>query len=772
MKEFIKAIIEPFSGAAELKLEKARLEAFLSAVQGEYCGFASDGSVIFSPGFCSLLNLPKIDSIHDIQNQLSTSDSAVLEGQFYQLEQDGKSFSVTARSADEKKIFRLSGSRGEDLDGQDSFHILWLEDVTAEKEELESLKKEQVHRLEELEKLQSTLDSLPMPLWMRGPDASLTWCNNAYAVAVGEAPAAVIAKQKEIPLSSKSKVKPPKEMAKAALKEGSAQEMKAHVILGGQRKYMAFSERPLPSTDHTVGMAVDITREEELDTEMQRYLAANKELLEQLRTAIAIYGPDQKLEFYNSAFSQLWGLEDQWLNGGPKLGNVLEKLRESRRLPEQADFRKYKEGWLNMFTRLIEPHEDMLYLPDSTALRMLVVPHPMGGLMMTFEDVTSRLELESSYNTLIAVQKETLDNLAEGVAVYGGDGRLKLWNPAFAELWKLHPEDLDGQPHISRLTDKMAPLFNKESWPETKEDLLSHGLERSIREGHLSRTDDMLLEYATVPLPDGGVLVSYFDVTDTAKVENALREKNAALEAAEQLKLDFLANVSYQLRTPLSTIMGFSEILEKQYFGDLNERQSEYASGIQAAGQSLLSLIDDILDLSTIEAGYMDLNIEEFSIKEMLQGLYALTQEWARKQKIEVKLECPGNIGKMPADERRMKQVLLNLIRNAINHTPENGIIILRASRKKEHVELAVIDTGIGIPQSALKRIFEPFERVAGSRAEKSGSNNRGAGLGLTLVKNIIELHGGEIDIQSQENEGTSVTLKMPLKVKALAKAD
>ncbi len=214
----------------------------------------------------------------------------------------------------------------------------------------------------------------------------------------------------------------------------------------------------------------------------------------------------------------------------------MEKLRETRRLPEQADFRSFKKSWQAMFTDLIDPHEDMLYLPDGSALRMLVVPHKLGGLMMTFEDVTSRLELESSYNTLIAVQKETLDNLDEAVAVYGGDGRLKLWNPSFARLWGFDPETLEGEPHVTKIVEKSAKYFWDGDWPEVKTMLVGLALDRSMHEGRLTRLDSTVVDYSTVPLPDGGVLLTYTDVTDTVKVENALREKNAALGSSRAAK--------------------------------------------------------------------------------------------------------------------------------------------------------------------------------------------------------------------------------------------
>ncbi|MBC7179257.1 MAG: PAS-domain containing protein, partial [Roseovarius sp.] len=398
---------------------------------------------------------------------------------------------------------------------------------------------------------------------------------------------------------------------------------------------------PLAAAGLTLGIARDVTREEELETEQKRYTAAHNELLEQLGTAIGIFDATQRLEFYNSAFSQLWHLEDAYLNTKPRLGDLMEKLREGRRLPEQADFKRYKQVWLNMFTSLISPHDEMLYLPDGSALRMLVVPHPMGGLMMTFEDVTSRLELESSYNTLIAVQKETLDNLAEGVSVYGGDGRLKLWNPSHARLWGLNPEELEGEPHIYRLIEKMKGRFAEDDRAKARETLMTQSLDRNIHEGQMACADGTLIAYSTVPLPDGGVLVTHVDITDKMRVENALREKNAALQDAERVKIDFLANVSYQLRTPLNAIMGFAEILDNEYFGALNARQKEYTRGMQEAGERLLSLINNILDLSTIEAGYMEFQRDKVAIHDILHDIYDLTTEWARRERLTVRLECP-----------------------------------------------------------------------------------------------------------------------------------
>lgn len=748
-------LLAPLTGADRLAVEKARLEAFLNAFPGEYCGFHEDGSVAYSEGFCTLLAVASIARIEDVQAALTTTDSAILEGAFLKLEEERKPFSIKVQNEAKTKVLRIRGAAGTAIDGSDKFRILWLEDVSDDEDTLQQIRLGREDAQNQLSIMRGGLEHLSSPVWVRNAQHELAWVNKAYAGLLGTVPDDVTLSQLEIILPQKPGIKSLKEMAQAALAEGKAQQIQCHVIVGGKRKWMEFITLPLSGTHQTIGYARDITREEEIQGTLDRQTAANKSLLEQLRAAVAIFSSNQTIEFFNSAFVHLWGLEEQWLNGHPKLGDILEKLREGRRLPEQADFVKYKQGWLSLFTKLIDPHEDMMHLPDGSTLRLLVIPHPMGGLMMTFEDVTSRLALESSYNTLIEVQKETLDNLAEGVVVYGGDGRIKLWNPSFATIWDLNPEDLEGQPHINKIVDSMKDFFAPDIWADSRKSLISQGLERQEQEGRMTRTDGVQLRYASQPLPDGGMMVSYYDITDSARVENALREKNSALEAAEQLKTDFLANVSYQFRTPLNAIMGFAEILENQYFGDLNERQKEYTSGIRESGDRLVSLIDDILDLSTIEAGYMELHKADLAVKPLLETLYNLTSPWAGKQNLHIKLSCPSNISNIYADEARIKQALLNIIRNAIHFTPESGNIEISAENYGDRVKIIVQDNGVGIKPEDLERIFMPFEKTAATKS------SHGAGLGLALVKNIIELHGGTVIVESNVGTGTKVTLTL-----------
>jgi signal transduction histidine kinase len=742
--------------------ENRRLESFLRAVPIEYCGWDSTGTQAISPGFCAMLGIDKVGSIEDVEAAITAGDAAALEGLFDRLQQQGDSFEIGVNTVASRKTLKIYGRRGALQGTAQPFSVIWLYDIT-DFAQAAMRSMEAVTAVEKREnELRSALNALPFPVWTRNHKLELTWCNRFYSRMVDDSTAAVIAEQKELPMTGAGKSDVgQRALAQKAVAQQAAQAARAHTVIEGQRRLIEIIEMPFGADKRLVGAALDVTREEEWESSYKWLVASHKESLEQLRTAIAMFDADLRLEFYNSAYEQLTGMPGVWLDTYPRLGEIIDKLRELRKLPEQADYKQFKQGWINKFTAQLEPYEEMQYLPDGTVLRMIVVPRPMGGSLLTLEDVTSRLQLETSFNTLMAVQQETIDNLAEGIAVFGEDGRLKLSNQSFAKMWNLQPEDLSGTVHISKLVEKMKGLFGEKIRAEARNTLLGNGLERAPRRGRLQLGSGAILEYSVVPLPDGNILNAYSDITDTVKVEQALLEKNAALEEAERLKTNFLANVSYQLRTPLNTMMGFAEMLHQQYFGKLNERQMEYTTSMIEAGQRLVSLINDILDLSTIEAGYLKLTPSEINVRELIGRVAILTEEWAHKQKLEIVIQCKDPALTIVADERRLKQVLLNLISNAFNYSPHGGKITLSAERAGDSVILGIRDTGIGIPAADIERIFTPFDKITSRKVQKRS----GAGLGLTLVKNIVELHGGEVTIESREGHGTFVACRLPLRM-------
>lgn len=663
--------------------------------------------------------------------------------------------------------FRVMGSRASQA-GDPPVDFVWFREISGEEREKDSQSTLVDALSEDKARLERILDALPIPVWWRNNDLSLRYCNRAYrrAVDAESDPDAAITREIAAGLVSTQG----RALGERAILTRMAQSESHHLVVDGMRHLLEFTEVPLGSEKEgheqedggpqgVVGFALDFSEMEVAHQELNRHIAAHGEVLERINIAIAIFSPEQKLTFFNIAFARLWGLDVSWLESQPQIGEIHEILYEKRLLPEYADFQAFKKKQRELFTSLIEPREEMVHLPDTTTLRTLVAPHPFGGLIFTYEDVTDRLALESSYNTLIDVQRETLDNLYEGIAVFGNDGRLKLSNPAYARIWNLDADTLAAEPHIRDIAEKTRKFWPRaENWEQIREEMVSPVTTPIPATGQFRRNDDSIIDYGCVPLPDGNVLLTYIDISDRFRVEQALRGHANAMEEAARLKSEFLANVSYELRTPLNTIIGFSEILANQYFGELSPRQMEYSKGILDSSQHLLMLINDILDLATIEAGYMQLELENVNVQTMLSGAMSLLQEQAASRELTFSLECGQDVGEIYADARRIKQAVFNLLSNSAKFTLPGGEVRLSARRADKELHITVTDTGIGLSEVEQEKAFDTFIRG------KRHASYRGPGLGLPLVKNLVELHGGQVIMTSQMDKGTCVEIILPVR--------
>jgi signal transduction histidine kinase len=596
------------------------------------------------------------------------------------------------------------------------------------------------------------LDSLPIPVWLRKPDLSLAWCNSAYAKVLDRDRAAILRDNLEIGRSAIADGG--RALAKRAKNLNRPQEESHHLVTAGRRLLFDFAEAPLPG-GRLAGHARDMTAIEAIQAELGRQVAAQDELLENLGAAVAVFGPDTRLRFFNSAFARLFSLDDAMLKAEPTMDEIYDVARERRQIEDLPDFPAFKREQVRRLMGVVQPTEDLVHQPSGATIRRVAVPHPFGGVLLIYEDVTDRLALERSYNTLIEVQRDTLDNLGEGIAVFGGDGRLKLSNPAFAKLWELTAQDLTGEPRLAAIAERFRPLLQAADWQSLHQQMIAGLEDRRPRAGRFTRSDDRIVDFIALPLPDGGVLFRFADISDSIRVQQALIERNEALETADRLKTEFLANISYELRTPLTTIIGFAEILDRRFFGLLNDRQTEYAAGIVSASGTLLALIDDILDLANIEAGYLQLDTEDVDVGALFHDLATLMVERARSRGVSLVFEGAGELGTLVADKRRLKQALFNLISNSIKFTPADGRVTVTARRAGDMAEFAVNDTGIGIAAADQARIFDKFVRVGTSRQS-------GIGLGLALVRSLIGLHGGSVVLNSEPGVGTTVVCQIP----------
>jgi signal transduction histidine kinase len=603
--------------------------------------------------------------------------------------------------------------------------------------------------LEETELLRDFAAAAPWPIWARSAQGQLRYANAAYAKAT-EAAGVADAINRNLELLESDQ----REEVGRALNDNSAFTARLPIVVGGERR--VYDVHALNLAGGSAGIAIDAGEATGLRAALVRMAEAHRRTLDQLSSGVAVFDGQRRLAFYNDSYRRLWDLDRAFLDGNPDDSSVLDRLRAARKLPEQPDFRAWKAK-LHEAYRAVEPEKDTWYLPDGRALSVVTTPNPEGGVTYLFDDVTESLDLARRFDGLIRVQRETLDNLAEAVAVFGSNGRAQLFNPAFTKMWKLSPEALREQPHIETVESWCRPLFDDAgTWRTIREAVtrIENRVEVPLK---LERKDGSVLDCMTMPLPDGATMLTFQDISDTENVERALRERNEALETADQMKVDFVHHVSYELRSPLTTIIGFAHFLADPVTGPLMPKQAEYLGYITASTNALLAIINNILDLATIDAGAMSLNLGSIDIRKTIEAAAEGIQDRLATDRIRLKVDVDPEIGSFVGDERRVVQVLYNLLANAVGFSPQDGTIGLSARRTAHNVIFSVTDSGPGIPPDVKDKVFDWFE------SHSHGSRHRGAGLGLSLVRSFVELHGGKVRVDSIVGKGTTVTCDFPV---------
>ncbi len=654
----------------------------------------------------------------------------------------GEAFSLTLTTTAGRPI----EAQGRAIGGR---AVLRLKDATGVKRDLVELATRHDTLLTEIASLRTLVDALPSPVWTRDLTGQLNFVNAAYAQAV-EAKDTADAVGRRLELLDR----PARDnIARARLKSGSYVGRLPAVVAGTRRTFDVLDFR---TEGGSAGIGIDATEAETMRSALARLVDAHRRTLDQLSTGVAMFDADHRLTFYNAAYRALWELDAGYLDQGPTNSAVIEELRAARKLPEEQDFRQWK-AQLHEAYRAIEAREHTWHLPDGRTLRVVTTPDPDGGVTYLFHDVTERLDLERRFEELIRVQRETLDNLAEGVAVFASDGRLRLYNAAFVRMWRLSLQALAERPHIDTITALCQPLHGYDATWQALVEVVTAIDNREAIAGRLERRDGTVVDCTTVPLPDSATLVTFHDVTNSVNVERALRERNEALEDADKIKIDFVHHVSYELRSPLTNIIGFVHLLGDPTTGPLAPKQREYLDYITVSTNTLLALINNILDLATIDAGRMQLNLGSVDIRQTMAAAAEGVQDRLVGAGLALDIQAPQDIGSFIADERRVRQILFNLLANAVSFSPGGATVTLLAERRSDAVVFSVTDRGPGIPHDVLERVFDWFE------THSLGSQHRGPGIGLSLVRSFVELHGGTVTIVSAVGEGTTVTCTFPL---------
>ncbi|MFN3468947.1 MAG: PAS-domain containing protein [Novosphingobium sp.] len=634
--------------------------------------------------------------------------------------------------------------------------LVWFFDFSESQAELVRLRDEAGRARADFAGLSGLIEAAPLPMWFRGPDLRLRLVNSAYVKAVG-APSAeeVIAKGIELiePVDGLSAA----QVARQAQSRRVPVERSLLATIKGQRRAVRVTDLPL-GEEGIAGYAVDIEEMEELIRQFRRFREAQREMLDTLSAGIAQFDEKRNLVFANQPFLRIFAVPQAWVVDTPPFDRVLDRMRDGGRLPEVRDFpewRRERQAWF--LSRV--PVEEAWHLSDGTHLRVVGQPMPDGGLLMIFEDRTEQLQLSATRDTLLRTRTATFDNLFESLAVFAPDGKLQLWNRRFAADWGLEEAFLSTHPRADVLLNKVAPLLKRPAQIGTIAQVIqSATLERKQRSGRLALADGRHLALAGVPLPDGNGLLTVLDITDSQKAEAALRERNAALMEADAVKTRFIANMSYEFRTPLTSIGGFAELLQSGIAGELTPQQNEYVAAILQSVERLGEQIENVLELSQSEAGTLPLAQERVEVMPLLTDVVQDRAERLSAAGLTLDLRGDRSAGAITGDARRLRRAFGQLIDNSIAATPQGGRILVEASRRKDgRLQVVVSDNGKGMDAAMLARALEGLKiSVDGKTAE------RRQGLGLPLVRQLVEAHGGSLELMSEPGLGTSAIVVLP----------
>ena len=753
-----KRLAEQDAEIGRMQLALQRADIFMSGERHIVVAWSSPKSEPDIEGDVSLLigaGAPR--RILGFSQWLSVGDAKRLEQWVDRLKINGEGFSFSADTSAGKHV---------EIDGRAvaGRAVMRVREVSGDR--LERIKaEEKIGKLTgEMAALHAVLDALPHQLWLRYPNGNLAWVNKAYAEAVDcRHPNEAISKGVELI------DRPVRERIAMQNVDGPYRDRIA-TIISGRRTMLDVSDVRTPFGSGGIG--VDAAETETLRIKLEAEMATHVRTLNELPIAVAIFDRKQQLRFSNAAYQKLWNLPPEFLNSHPADSEILDRLRADRRIADQVDFRSWKNALLASYQKT-DTTEKLWHLPDSRILRVVANPTPDGGLSYFYHDMTERNTLETQFEALSRVRNETLDSLKEGVAVFGSDGKLTLANAAFRSIWRIHSEALQDNPHIDELIRRCPAAAESESWALLRGAITGLSDARRSVQHRDTRADNSVIDCATAPLPDGATLVTFADITANVNAERflqekneALKEKNEALETAGRFKNDFIQNVSYELRAPLQNVTMATAMLADETVGTLSEKQKEYAEAARRSSDALLSLMNDIFDLASLDAGAITLDLASVAPQQEIAAVANALKDQLAKSDITLVCNVPADIGTFKGDPQRVRQVLFHLLANAIGFSSEGQSIAITVQRDGEWMNFTVADNGRGIPAEVQSRIFERFE------THTEGSRHGGVGLGLSMVKAFVELHHGKVVLTSKPGAGTIVVCSFPVNAEPLAVAE
>jgi signal transduction histidine kinase/PAS domain-containing protein len=719
----------------------------------------NDGRIEAPSRLADWLGLPKLPNfVTDLVGQncgLTEEDAVALGKDVSAVQRTGRSFSRGLRPQGSSRTLLVKGAPAASRLGQDGSVIVWWFDATESQEEIGRLGREVANMHLGIERLSALIEAAPVPMWFRGSDMSVSLVNQAYVEAV-EADSAEDAVNRGLELIDAGGSVSPIAGASRARETQKSVSTTVPITVKGERRSFRIVDVPLGDTG-IAGYALDVEDAERADAVFRRFAGTQRDMLDRLSAGVAQFSGDRSLVFANQSFQRMFAIRPEWVAERPDFDRLLERMREAERLPETRDFPAWKAERKAWFTAT-EPLEENWMITGGQHLRLVAQPVPDGGLLLILEDRTEQAQLASARDTLLRVRTATFDNLFEAVGVFEGDGRLHNWNTRFMESWGVEEEFFASHPHVDKFADHVSAALADPAKSTLIGDLVRRAtIDRRQHSGRLALKNGKFFELASVPLPDGNALLTMLDITDSRKVEGALRERAVALEEADKVKTAFVANMSYELRTPLTSIAGYAEMLEGGLAGPLEPVAQEYVRSITEAAGRLGTMIDRVLDLTQDDSGALPLERKHIELALLAHDAAREHKFIAEAKRIELEAQIDPEVGAVTGDPRRLREVLDHLLDNAIAYTPAGGRVLIHADGDAKTARIVVSDNGPGMNAADQARAFDRFSRIDGLR---DGADN--LGLGLPLARQFVEAHGGTLALISEPGEGTMITIVLP----------
>ncbi len=674
---------------------------------------------------------------------MASADIAALLLQTHAAQRTGKAFRMVVRSADGQRALGVRGTPVPPQLGTAGSALLWIVDNSEDEARAHKLRVQRSDAIAAYDALSALIEAAPFPMWFRDADLKLALVNHAYVAAAEYDNAAdVVARQIELvePVAGLSA----REAAHRAIDAAEPLSREVPVTVAGARRMMQVVDVPITQVG-VAGYAVDRQELEETRAEYRRFVDARRSMLDQMSAAVAEFGPDRSLRFVNRPFLRLFILDEEYAASTPAFERVIDRLRDNGRTPEVRDFpswRAERRGWFAS----PEMIEESWMLRDGTHLRAVAQPTPDGGLLLLWEDQTEQIRLASARDTLLRVRTATFDNLYEAVAVFAPDGRLNLWNQRFRKLWDVSEEYLVGHPRLDGLLGKIGErLKDPRQQGVLHQMIVGATAERQQRSGRIAFATGQQFDFSAIPLPDGNALFTLIDVTDSRRIERALRDRAEALEAADKVKTDFLSRVSYELRTPLTSIGGFAEMLASGYGGELPDTAKSYVQAILSSTEALGQQIGTVLDLAQSEAGTMPLERHPVPLTDVVREAVAAVRAEAKSRDIAITLDARVALGQISGDAKRLRQALDQMLGAALgnfadsHYRPDGGRrILVHGEGDAITAQIVVSDNGPGLD-------------VQGTQA-----------VGIALARQLIVAHDGRFEQVARAGEGSMLAAFLP----------